>query len=152
MSKIYDLGEGYKKLPGMLIAYEKDLSEVEENIKIEGKRLEIANREQAVWQSYYDERRVELNILVKFFENEIARKRGKHWVRYSENYSFELGPRDKDQYINNEDNVIEANTLLLEVLEVHKKYEAVVDAYRSRGFALRNITNIRVAAMEDVII
>jgi hypothetical protein len=42
--------------------------------------------------------------------------------------------------------------LYLEVKDLHDRYAAVVDAFRSRGFALNNITKIRVAALEDVTI
>jgi hypothetical protein len=42
--------------------------------------------------------------------------------------------------------------VLLTVEELQKKYTSVVEAFQARGYALRNITSIRVASMEDVVL
>lgn len=150
MSLIEQLGEGKKNLPTILMRYENGLDDVEANLAIKGKMLEQANIEQAAWQAYYDQSRIELYSLMKFMEADVARIRGKLWISYTETHTRDLGPRDKDQYINNETAYLDTNELFLEVQELYKKYEAIVDAFRSRGFALNNITKIRISQMEDV--
>ena len=42
--------------------------------------------------------------------------------------------------------------LYLEVKDLHDRYAGVVDGFRSRGFALNNITKIRVSSLEDAVI
>jgi uncharacterized protein with NRDE domain len=152
MSLIPELGDKNVNIVGILERYEKDLQDVEKHIVIEGKRLEKANLEQATWLAFYDQRRIELYTLVKHFESEIARVRGKLWVKFKETHSRELGSRDIEQYINKEVAYLSMNELYLEVNEVYKKYESVVEAFKNRGFALRNITSVRVSQLEDVIL
>lgn len=152
MSLIADLGKNNENLPDILDRYESALGDVEENLAIKGKKLEHANREHPAWQSYYDERRIELHTLYKYFELQIGRVRGKLYKDYTENYSRELDTRSKDKYIDHEKDFLKASDLYLEVKDLHDRYAAVVDAFRSRGFALNNITKIRVAALEDAVI
>lgn len=152
MSLIGDLGDNNKYLPNILDEYETALDGVKANLAIKGKKLEHANREHATWQSYYDERRIELHTLVKHFEIQLAKVRGSLFRQYTENFSRELNDRQKEQYINHDDEFLKASGIYLEVKDLHDRYVGVVDAYRSRGFALNNITKIRVAALEDVTI
>lgn len=149
-SQIGEISVDVTKLPELLEKYENMLSDAEEHLKIEGKNLEKANIEQAAWQSYYDERKVELNTLLKFFEARVDSTRGRLFQKYTETYSHDLSDRAKDKYIDHEDAYLTNYELYLEVKEMHDKYAAVVEAFKSRGFALRNIVQLRVAALEDV--
>ena len=116
------------------------------------KNLEHANREQPAWQSYYDQRRIELYALVKYYEGQINRVRGKLYKSYTETYSRELTDRAKDKYIDNEKSYLDMLEVYLEVKELYDRYDAVVEAFKSRGYALNNITKIRVASLEDVVV
>jgi hypothetical protein len=152
LSLIDRLGENYKNVPDILAEYEKGLNEVEAKLKIEGKRLEVANHEHASEQFYYESRKADLRQLVKYFEGVTAAARGKLFRKYTEKYSRELSDRQKDKYIDNEKEYLTQYEIYLEIKQVYEKYEAVCDAFRSRGYALNNITKIRVASLEDVII
>lgn len=152
MSVIDKIGDKKEMLAEVLFQYEEDLEQAPALLQIEGKTLEYSNVEQATNQALFDEKRIELATLVKFLESEVARIRGKLWRSYTENMSLDLGPKDKDQYINNEQAYLSMHRLLLEAQETYKKYEAVVEAFKSRGFALRNITNLRVASLENIVL
>ena len=88
MSKIAELGKDYKNLPTLLEAYETDLANARGQLEIKGKKLEIANSENSAWLHYYDQRKVELNTIVKFFQAEEERIRGSLFKAYKENYSL----------------------------------------------------------------
>jgi hypothetical protein len=152
LSLIADLGDKNKNLPNILGEYEAALEGYQEHLAIKGKNLEHANREHPAWQSYYDERRMELHTLYKHFETQMYKVRGSLFKQYTESYSRELNDRAKDQYINHEDEFLKISGIYLEVKDLHDRYVSVVDAFRSRGFALNNITKIRVAALEDAVI
>lgn len=161
MSRIADLGDNkstetkdkYKNLAKILGDYMNDLSEAEENLKIEGKSLEKANRENASWKFYYRQRLVELSTLTKYFEREIDRVRGKLFRSYSPpNFNIDLSDRAKDKYIDNEQAYLDINELFLEVKEIRDSYEAIVDAFTDRGYALKNITQARIAQLEDALL
>ena len=152
MSLIEELGKDFSGLPEILDRYELALNNFEDNLEVKGKTLEKANREQASWQSYYDQRKIELYTLVKYLEANVNRVRGKLYKIYTETYSRDLSDRSKDKYIDNEEKYLTAFQIYLEVKELYDKYDAVVDAFKSRGYALNNITKIRVAALEDVVL
>jgi len=152
LSLIEQLGKDYKNLPDILAGYEKGLEEVEPHLKIKGKNLEAANAEQAGWHLYYESRRADLHALVKFFEAKTNAARGKLFKKYTETYNRTLSDRQKDKYIDNDELYLNQLEIYLEIKEVYENYEAVCDAFRSRGYALNNITKIRVASLESVII
>ena len=152
MSLISRLGENYKNLPDILAEYEKGLEFVEDKIKIEGKRLEVANHQHASEQFYYESRKADLHQLLKYFEGKTAAARGMLFRKYTEKYSRELSDRQKDKYIDNEEEYLKQYEIYLEIKHIYEQYEAVCNAFLSRGYALNNITKIRVASLEDVII
>jgi hypothetical protein len=139
-------------IPKIVETYEGYLLDFQKNLIIKGKRLELANYEQATWMSYYDERRVELHAIVRYMEMQVEKVRGKLWRDYTENYSRELSPKDKDQYINNEKAFIDTTSLFLEIRELYEKFESVVESFKARGYALNNITRIRIADMGDYVV
>lgn len=150
MSRIPDLGEKYKNLPAVLDEYQKAIGDIESLVRIKGKKLEAANIENPAWQLYYDQKRIELATLVRYFEQEVQRVRGKMFRKYKENHSRELSEREINRYIDNEEAYLNINELFLEVKELYEKYQGIVDAFTARGYALNNITKIRVASLEDV--
>jgi hypothetical protein len=146
---LQQLEKDYSNLSDLLAVYEDALTDVEKNLRIKGKTLQEANVENPTWQSYYDERRVELHTLVKYFDAQVQKTRGKLFKGYTENYSYDISDRAKDKYIDHETAYLNVYELFLEIKELYEKYESVVDAFRSRGFALNNITKLRVASLED---
>lgn len=149
MSIIIKLGENNEKLIPLLDEYEADLAEAKLHLGIKGKTIEKALIENPTWQHYYDQKRIELYTLKKHFENEIARVRGKLFRRFKENHSRELNEREIAKYTDSEKEFLTMSALFHEVQEVYMQYESVVEAFRSRGFALNNITKIRVVSMEE---
>jgi len=151
MSVFEKITKNLDLLPEILEEYEALIDEetVASRLQIKGKRLEAANTEQASWQYYYETRKAEIHSIVKWLDGKLAALRGKHFKLYTENYSRELSDRQKDKYIDNEAEVLTHLQIFLEVKELHEKYEAVCEAFKSRGFALRNITEIRIRSLED---
>lgn len=152
MSVIFDIEDDLKNIPQLLFKYEDALAGYEENLKIKGKNLEKANVENPSWLAYYDQRRIELNSIARFVEMKLEQTKGKLWKAYTENYSRELSARDKDQYIAREAEYLKVYQVLITVEELLKKYSSVVDSFQNRGYSLRNITSLRVATMEDVVL
>lgn len=149
MSETTELGREFGYLPELLEKYEEELENAKAVIKVEGKLLEKANLEQASWQLYYDEKRAELSKVLKQIEMKKEQIRGQLYKSYTENYSRELTQRDKEQYINNETQYLSIQEIYLEVQEMYEKFVALMDAFKSRGFALRNVTDLRVHSLEN---
>ncbi len=158
MSRIPDLssdpnaeGEAkYDLLPDLIAEYDDFLDEVETNMSIKGKGLEEANVENAAWQVRYDQKRVELRTLIKYFEMEINRVRGKLYQKFREGHSIALGEREINNYINKEPAYLRVKGYQMEIDELYEKYKTVVEGFTARGYALNNITKLRVAQLEGV--
>lgn len=146
------IGKNYENLNKLLNPYIEALDDKEETLKLKGKRLEHANREQASWLSFYDERRIELATYVRFFEMEIKRVRSKLYRNYLEHHSRDLNDRTIEKYLDSEDAFLNVSEKYLAVKELYGQYESIVESFKARGYALNNITRIRVASLEDVVI
>ncbi len=145
------LGENYKNYATVLNEYADVLMNYDENLAIKGKLLEHSNREQPIWLAYYDERKIELKVYVEFFELEIMRVKAK-LLKGMETYPRELSDRMKEKYIEGEQAYLDVYEKYLEVKEMYGKFDSIVNSFIQRGYALRNITNRRVAGLEDVTI
>lgn len=149
MSKIADLGPANSKLPNVIATYEDGLAEVQDNLRLTGKLHDKALQEQATWPIYYSERRAELKTLMKYLDAQVYAVRGRLTRKYNENYSKQLGERMMNSYIDAEEEYLRMHELYLEVAELHDKYDAVVDAFDKRGFALRDLTSARIAQIQN---
>lgn len=161
MSKIPDLGDQtssdinvrYKNLATVLEPYIEGISEAEEKLTLRGKGMEKANQENASYKYYYHSRLAELNTLTKYLERDIDRVRGKLFRSFTPpHFNLDLSDRAKDKYIDSEQSYLDVHEVYLEVKEIRDTYEAIVDAFRDRGYALKNITELRVAQIEDALL
>jgi hypothetical protein len=149
MSRIPDIGENYKHIAKVLAEYDAALEDADSILKIEGKTLETANKENPAWQVYYDQKRIELKTLTEYMEMQVQRVRGRLFKSYTEAHNRELSDRAKEKYIDNEKSFLDTNEIYLEVKEMYNRYQSVVDGFTSRGYALNNITRARVADVQD---
>lgn len=140
----------FANLVTMIIQYEKDMADADKNLEIKGKTLERANVENASWHFYYDQRRAEIANIVRFLESEVEKVRGNLYKSYKEGHSIALSDREIGRYIDTEQAYLTVYRMLLEVKELHDKYQGLVESFTTRGYALNNIVRIRVAGLEDV--
>jgi hypothetical protein len=152
VNKISEIGDGFEKLPAVLAEYDQALGYSTEEIKIKGKTIEQANMENPTHQSFYDQKRIELKTLTDYINMDVQRIRGKLFKQFKETHSRELNEREINQYINNENAYLTKFQLYLEVKEMYNKYQSVVEAFTARGYALNNITKVRVAMIESDIL
>ncbi len=150
MSIIAILGKNLSNLPSLLNQYEDDLAGYPEGLNLKGKTLDTALKEQATWSAYYGERAVELGIIHKYIDAQVARIRANKTVQYNENYNPSLAATMIDKYINKEEDYLSMHEVYLEVEELLGKYKTVLEAFKTRGYALRNITEARIAELSQV--
>ena len=151
MSRIRELGDALENVGSLVLEYEKELDDVEDKLRVEGKTVEFASREQASHLYYYMGRKAELNSILLYMEKKVDAIRGKKFRKYTENWNQAISDRAKEQYVNNETEVLSMYELYLEVKEIHEKYAGVVKAFEARGFALRNKVELLVAEKNEVI-
>lgn len=121
----------------------------EQDIDINGKTLQEACMEQPSLYLYYYDKLCELKRLSSDVQIEIDRLKSKHTIRYNEHHTIDLGLSLINKYIESEAEIVKAKRTLAEVDEVKNKFEAVKEAFISRGYQLNNVTRQRVAMVEE---
>jgi hypothetical protein len=155
LSRLGDIGTAeshYAELAALIIEYDEYLDEADANSNIKGKTLKKAAEEQVAWYGFYDQKRIEVRTIVKYFDMEVERVRGKLFRNFKETHSRELGEREINQYINNEPAYLRTRELQLEVDELYQRYIAVVENWKNRGFIIGHLTRAHVAQVEDAIL
>lgn len=143
------VGKNNENLPAILAVYNEDIDQAKARLELKGKTLGFANKEQIAWLVHYDQQRAEAKILVKHLQSQVDRVRGQCTVKYVENYSRELSERTRDKYIDKDDEFLTINELLLETEEVYEKLNSIVEAFKARGYALRNLVEVNVHQITD---
>lgn len=142
-----EFGERLEKLETFLELYENDLIELEEHLRIRGKSLETANLEQAQWFGYYGERKVELKRVIDLFDAE--RNRIRYVLFKNAKTNMEMSDALRLKYIEHDETFLEINRKCLNIIEMYNKYANAVESFSQRGYSLRNITNARVASVQN---
>lgn len=135
-------------LPKVIAEYEQAFEGVEQNLRLTGKTLDAALKEQGAWIIYYGARRGELKTLLKFMDDQVASVRGSVTKRYVENYSRQVGERVMNTFVDAEPEYLSMRELYLEIEDLYNRYDAAVDAFEKRGYALRDLTNARIHQLE----
>lgn len=148
MSKVLHLGKDYEELPKILDQFTQDLKPAEEQLEKEGKLLETSLSKNSSYMHYYDERRIQLHSLVKYFRMEVDRVRSDLYRKYNEVYTRELTYNLMTKYIDGEEDYLYVYKLLIEVEELYEEYVAVVEAFKQRNFELGHMTKLRIANLE----
>ena len=149
MSRIDALKRDFSTLPDILAEYDDNLENARALLPIAGKTLDTAQKEQCGGYAFFDERRAELKTLVKFMNAQVDKVRGELTRKYM-GASRDMGERIIAKYIDSEPTYLSMYELLLEVEEVYDKYNAVVEAFTKRGYALKDLTAARIAEIHNI--
>jgi len=150
--KAKELKDRFKNLPNILLKYNTELENARDFVRLKGRTLVEANRENASQYAFYDERRIELKTLVDYVDSQVQRVRGQLFRNFTEQYNREISDRAKDKYIDSEQAYLDIYEIYLEVKETYEQYCSVVEAFKLQGYALRNITEARIASVENATI
>lgn len=147
-----DNGLDKKKVYQVLADYESKLDNVEEHISIKGKTLAEVNKEHASWQYYYSARKVEIKSLCDYVEQCLEHLKGRLYVKYNEKNNKTLTHQQIDRYINKDDEYLALFEVVLAVRECKDTFQEIVNAYQSRGYAIKNLTELHIHLIQNDII
>ncbi len=142
--------------PQLLIAelekYENFLAENGDIFSLDGKKLEQLCKQHPQHVSTFRIKNYELKCIEDLFQSKLDKIYSDCWKKLNENNKKILTQKDIHVYIQSDPDYRQTYELVLEITYIRKKYEATVDALDALGYSLNNITKIRVAQIEDVII
>lgn len=134
--------------------FQDDLEEsvLDQRLGIKGKILSVAIAEHPGWLVYYDQRRAELRYFLRQIEAEVERIHGTFHRYYCEKNAKDIGERSVNQYCRSQSNYNKAINIKIEIEAIYDRYTAVCEAFISRGFQLRDMTNARVAEVHTAVL
>jgi hypothetical protein len=128
------------------------IDQAESRLMMSGKTIETCLKEQGAYPIQYAVAKSELNAICKYITAEIGKIRGDLFRNYMVNHTREMSDRARDKWIDADTTYLNYNQLLIEVEELYEQMSAVVDAFQTRGFALRDTTTIRVNQLHNTVI
>lgn len=128
--------------------YDEHLEAAAAKLNLTGKTIEAANKEQALYYRFYEDKRQEVKAVLGFVEAWVACVRGRLYEKYMTNHNASFKDREVNQFINHKREYLDVYEVLLAVQELADKYNAVVEAFKMRGYALRNITDLRINQLQ----
>jgi hypothetical protein len=141
-----------KKLPARVALYEQLIEAAEPLFNLDDRKLEEACKDQAKNLMFYDLMLQECKTVEDAIRIKIDEIESTLYRQLNENSNRVLGTRDIQQYVKSEPRYVAAQEILLEVTMVKRKLEAVVEALKSMGWSINNITKLRIAQLENAVL
>lgn len=153
MSFLFTLEEDklHEQLPVIFENYEKHIAKAEPLFDLEGRKLEEIARDLPQNQRRYAMRMHEMKQVAKWLEN----YRAKLESRFTKNYSQgqrALGVREATTFINGEREIVELNQLIIEATLLYQQLDEIVEGFKQMGWMVGNITKLRVAELQEIIL
>lgn len=149
-----------KRIPQRLELYEALIAAAEPTRDIDtgqetgmfvlaNRNLEEACKQHAQNVMTYSSMLQECKTIEDALKNRLEEIESELYKKLNENHSRALSQRDITVYLQSEPQVVEANKIMVEVILVRRKLEAIVDALKDMGWTLSHIVKLRVAQLED---
>ena len=152
MTIIEEASKHPERIANKVADYSKFVEDAAVFFDMDGVRLEQLCKKHA--QNVYEtSRRIsEMKALEEYYLTQLSKIESAHWKKYNEKYSRALSTKDIQAYIAGEPDYVTMKELSLEISFVKNQLEQVLDALNGMSFMLNNITKLRVAELEDVIL
>lgn len=140
------------KVDGLLRRYETEMEGLDEGIfALDGKKIEQVCKDQPYHSAKFNRKRNELLVIEDFVKMQRDVIESKHWKAYNEGYSRSLSSTDIQKYVKGEPDYVVLTQIYLDVVWVRKRYDGTVKALEDLGYALNNITKLRISDLEHAI-
>lgn len=147
-----NLGKNFESLPKILEYYEEEYERFEEEKGLNGKTMKDICKNNPSFYGYYEERTIELKHLLDYMEMRVDEVTGKLYQGYKKTSNIALGEREILQYIRSDAEFIAVNIKMLEIKEIHGKFNAAVTHFKNIGYSMNNLTKLLIASMDDHIL
>ena len=145
----WNLGKNFEKLPQIIKSYQEDYEDMIDKQNISGKTLGQVCTENSAWGGYYAERTSEVKHLLDHMNMRVDEVAGKLYQGIKKGSNVSLGERETLHYVKADPEYISVHIKMLEVKELYDKYSAAVLIFKNIGYAMKNLTDLKVAGLED---
>lgn len=132
--------------------FNAEVKDYPQHLELKGKNITVANAEHVGWYSYYDTVRIEVRKILDYVSCECDAVKGRLWKKYKEKHSRDLGTRDIEMYIKADPEFLAMQCKVREIEELYDKCGSIVESFKTRGYNLKNLTQLKIASYDDWII
>jgi hypothetical protein len=147
-----ELSKLQSELPVIVDEYSSLIDAAPSYLTMKGKTIEQCLKEQASEPIVYADIKAELDTIYKSLNKSLDATRSRLYRNYVEQYSRTLSDRAIDKFIDGDDEVNGYLDLILMVKEQLDRASAVLNAFDTRGFALRDVTQIRINQLHKTLL
>jgi len=140
-----------RKVPEFIAYYEKELLEAREEVKVRGSIDKNLAALPGITEHRFAQLQ-EIEAVLNFVNIELRKERTAMFRKYLENYNRALSSRDAEKYADGEQSVIDWELIINEVALLRNKYLGILKGLESKGFSLNNITRLRAAGLDDMML
>jgi hypothetical protein len=152
IDRLWSIRNDLTNLSPVLEAVRTALAEAEDELPIAGKTLRRANLEQPSFIQRYEDIKGSLQALSDGLEVRILQQRAKVLRMISEESQVSYGERMMSQLAEEDPRLVELKHMRVDVDEVLASAKAKCEAFRQRGFTLKNLTDLTVAQAMDIVL
>jgi hypothetical protein len=144
--------EPLAKIADRLANYELVITSSAPVFEMSGKKLEELCKQHPQDLSMYALLLQECKTIEQYVAVKAEEQEGLLYRKYIESGARALGASELKQYVKSDPLYVEIKTIMVEVDHVKRSLEAIVGALETMGWTLSNITKLRVAQMDHVIL
>lgn len=149
--RISDLIDNPEAIIALIQKYEGVIATSEDVVRLTGKTLEAANKEQAEFTWKASQALAESEGVVKLLEAKLDKLRAGAFRKIKETSDRALADRTIEKYVDDDQDVLDMLHVYLELKMCRDKLAAVVEAFKARGYALKNIVEVRVNSIHQAV-
>lgn len=144
--------EPLSKIADRLANYELVIKASEPVFELSGRKLEDIIKQHPQDLSMYALLLQECKTIEQYVETKAEEQEGLLFRKYIESGARALGPTELKAYVRSDPAYVEVKGILADVNHIKRSLEAIVAALETMGWSLSNITKLRVAQMDHVIL
>lgn len=145
-------GEPLSKIADRLVNYELVIKASEPVFEMSGRKLEEIIKQQPQDLSMYALLLQECKTIESYVETKAEEQEGLLLREYHASGARALGATELKSYLKSDPRYVEIKHIINDVNHIRRSLEAIVAALETMGWSLTNITKLRVAQMDHVIL
>lgn len=144
---VADLGE----IVNCVDYYENQLSEAKNECRIAGSLEKSSAALPGITEHRFNQLQ-EIEAILEHLNILLRKERSHVFRKYLEKYNRQLSSRDAEKYVDGEDSVISLTQLTNQFSLLRNKFLGVMKGLEAKSFQVNNITKLRTAGLEDIVI
>lgn len=131
--------------------YEAELSHARSECKIAGSLEKSSAALPGITEHRFNQLQ-EIEAILEHLNILLRKERSHVFRKYLEKYNRQLSSRDAEKYVDGEDSVITLSQLANQFSLLRNKFLGIMKGLEAKSFQVNNITKLRTAGLEDIVI